>query len=311
MSLLSLSSDVLIIVINELDVKELVALSETCQALKTLVYDFGWANHIRLHPRDSYSLVKSLRTWSPRSQIRYHSLTDKAWASHKFAARPLSRPWQGKLQPLLAVNSTRLVVAAGHMLYSYVFTISTNENVAPGVQFECSYNLALATNVRRDITGLAFVPDGGLDRTVFVGFEHGALEKIFLPPAKYHQKDVHVGLSLRTPFDYHDGALIESLSASGNLLLSLSANGTAGLLDFSSESLTPHMLDLENRGWSTHLSTHSSSPYAAFGTSSDTPLVVHPITQSELSPTPSAILRPKSADEMFASAVYGITGTPP
>ncbi|TFY50462.1 hypothetical protein EVG20_g11503, partial [Dentipellis fragilis] len=259
MSLQALPTDILIVVIKVLDLQELVALSQTCKLFKTLVHDFGWANYIRLHPRDSCSLDKSLRTWDPLSQVRHHVLTDKAWARHKFAARPLSRPWQGKLQPLLAINPTRLVVAAGHTVYSYIFTTSGHLESAPGIQFECSYNLSTPHNQRRDITSLAFAPDSGMDRTLYIGFEHGALERVFLPPSKIGQRDVAVGPTLRTPFNYHYGVLIESLSISGDLLLSLSANGSAGLLNLSSVAPTPTMIDLEDRGWSTHLSTHSST----------------------------------------------------
>lgn len=197
---------------------------------------------------------------------------------------------------------------------------------------------------RRDITGLAVAPDGGLDRTVFVGFEHGALERIYLPPpTKLGAREIHIDREHRTSYFYHDGELIESLSVSGDLLLSLSSNGTAGLLNLSSSSnadansnatgyAEPDLIDLGSRGWSTYLSPPSrGSPYAAFGLSSTNPLIIHPILNSTISASPSAILAssPSSSYSYSSpssssidrgggvwgegtrpSAVYGICGTP-
>ncbi|THH20118.1 hypothetical protein EW146_g1213 [Bondarzewia mesenterica] len=311
MPFLTLPTDVLIITINNLDVKELVALSATCKLLRSLVHDFGWKNIVRLRPRPSCSLAKALLHWCPEAQIKYHTLSDHAWSHHKFAARPLSRSWQGKLQPLLAINNSRLVVAAGHILYSYVFSGSGVEGVAPGMRFECSYWLLKENDSRRDITAIAFLPDGGFDRTLFVGFEHGALERIYLPPSKPGQREVEIHSTLRTPFHYHHGELIESISISNDLLLSLSSNGVAGLLSLSSTP-APRMIDLGERGWATYLSTKSSIPFAAFGTSSETPLAVHTITNSELSLAPSSVLWSslKDFESERPSAVYGIAGPP-
>lgn len=247
-------------------------------------------------------------------------LTDNAWRHNKFAARPLSRPWHGKLQPLLAINPSRLFVAAGHTVYTYLFVPSPVAGAAPRVVFECSYTLSSGPHgPRRDITAVAVAPDGGLDRTLFVGFEHGALDRVTLPPVQIGSRDVHVDASCRTGHGYHDGELVESLSVSGDLLLSLSSSGTAGLLNssFSSPSPEPDLLDLGSRGWSSYLSPASGgSPYAAFGLSSTTPLLVHPVLSSSISAAPSAVLCSAEKDrdpsgERRPSAVYGICGTPP
>ncbi|KAI0056102.1 hypothetical protein BV25DRAFT_1995819 [Artomyces pyxidatus] len=309
MSLQILPSDILILIINGLEVNDLVALSETCRVLHALVQDYGWTNSLRLHPRDSQSLSVAFSSWSPLAQIKYHTLTDRAWARTKFAARPLSRPWQGKLQPILAVNTSRLVVAAGHILYSYHFDSFACEGLAPAIRFECSYNLSTDDGTsRRDVTSLAFSPDDGSDRTLFVGFEHGALERLYLPPCKIGQREVPVEAAYRTSYFYHHGELIEGLNVSGTSMLSMSSSGTAAILDLSSPNPTPHMIDLDSRGWSAHL----SPSYAALGTSSHTPLAIHPVTNAQLSATPSAILRPSSKDieDASSSAVYGIAGAP-
>ncbi|KAI0052702.1 hypothetical protein FA95DRAFT_1553360 [Auriscalpium vulgare] len=316
MVLQALPSDILILIVHDLDVKDLISLSETCRILHTLVQDFGWPNNLRRNPRFSHSTHHVLSSWSPLAQTKYHMQADRAWAQNKFAARPLSRPWHGRLQPLLAINASRLVVAAGHIIFSYIFATSGSEGYAPAMRFECSYDLNGGVATRRDVTSLSFAPDRGSDRTLYVGFEHGALERIVLPPpARFGQTDIHIAHSLRTPHYYHDGELIEATAIVGDLLLSLSSGGTAGVLNIHSSTPTPHMIELENRGWSAFLSPNPSNPYAALGTSSDTPLAIYPITHAHFSPIPSAVLTSSRLDAddaaQAASAVYGISGVPP
>ncbi|KAI0269741.1 hypothetical protein BC834DRAFT_967487 [Gloeopeniophorella convolvens] len=293
MSLLALPSDILILLLSHLAVADLAALSQTCHTLSTLVNRHGWSTALHTLHRPSKSLAKSVPLWSPLEQVKYHTLSDRAWDTKRFVARPLSRPWRGKLQPLLAINESRLFVAAGHTLYS------------------------------NDITSIASVPDGGSDRTLFVGFDHGELQRIYVPACAPGDQDVPIEPHYRTPFHYHNAELIEALSVSGDSLLSLSSSGKAGLLDLSPRALSaatsapPHMIDLDTRAWSALLCTSASTPYAAFGTSSDTPLTVHALTRSAgaLSPTPLAVLRASAdhdpCDAERPTAVYGIASAPP
>jgi len=90
--------------------------------------------------------------------------------------------------------------------------------------------------------------------------------------------------------------------------LSLSASGSAVFIDASSPSVPSHTIELHARSWSSYLCMTSCTPYAAFGTSSNSPLTVHSITNSQLSVTPSAILYPCAKHR--SSAVYGISGAP-
>jgi WD40 repeat protein len=255
--------------------------------------------------------VKTLPLWSPFAQVKYHTLSDRSWEKQRFVARPLSRPWRGKLQPLLAINDSRLFVAAGHTLYSYAFISSDHDGTSPGISFEASYDFSLQEAPRNDITSLACAPDGGSDSTLFVGFEDGEIQRVNVPPCNPGQLDVPVDSSFRTPFHFHDGDLIEALAMSGDTLLSMSTNGKAGLLNLSCVSSAPHMINLDTRAWSALLCTS----FAAFGTSSDTPLAVHSITQNYISPTPTVVLRAskQQCDSDFErpSAVYGIASAPP
>jgi WD40 repeat protein len=82
------------------------------------------------------------------------------------------------------------------------------------------------------------------------------------------------------------------------------------------------MIDLDTRAWSALLCASASTPFAAFGTSSDTPLTIHAITRAGISPTPTLTLRASkgrdnddsdsdSSDFERPTAVYGIASAPP
>jgi hypothetical protein len=75
------------------------------------------------------------------------------------------------------------------------------------------------------------------------------------------------------------------------------------------------MIDLDTHAWSALLSTSASAPFAAFGTSSDTPLTIHAITPTSISATPTMTLRASQHQDDSAlerpTAVYGIASAPP
>ena len=262
-------------------------------------------------------MEKSLSLWRPLAQVKYHTLSDRSWEKQRFVARPLSQPWKGKLQPLLAINESRLFVAAGHTLYSYEFTHSEHEDATPGVSFEASYQFRCQeAATRNDITGLVCAQDGGANLTLFVGFENGELQRVRIPPCNPGQVDLPIDASFRTTFNYHNGELIEALATSGDSLLSMSINGKAGLLNISSPTPSvQHTIDLDTRAWSALLSTSSSTPFAAFGTSSDTPLTIHAITPTSISTMPTMKLRSSQHQDDSGlerpAAVYGIASAPP
>lgn len=243
----------------------------------------------------------------------YHTITDCNWARHQFVARPLARKWMGKLQPTLAINRSRLLVGAGNTISSYAFT-SSKASDAPGIVFEGAFTTSQRLQAHRDITSMAAVEDGGEDRTLYVGFADGALERIILPisqPSLQNQPS-QIDNSCRERNYFHADDIVESVSSDGSYVLSLSAGGTAVFVNLSSTEPTPELLELDSRGWSTHLSAHSSTPYAVFGASSADPLTVHEIRPSGLSPTPFAILTSAVQSERpRQSAVYGIAGAPP
>jgi hypothetical protein len=238
------------------------------------------------------------------------------------------QPWRGKLQPLMAVSPSRLVVAAGSDLYSYVFEPPRAGNEAPRVRFECLYHLREPGAPRLDVTGAAFVPDGGDNQTICMGFEDGILELVTLPSPPAAEKELVVPSDCRSPLEIDAGDLIESLCSCSSDILSLSLSGRATFLSLasslpssssSSSSLSSNSslsafpyttLELDGRGWSSHLNSSASTPYAAFGTSSPTPLVLHALVSDGFSRTPLAILGAGNNVSSRQSAVYGITRTP-
>lgn len=239
----------------------------------------------------------------------FNVVADENWSRQRFVARPLSKRWRGKLQPLLAINSSRLLLAAGNMIYSYGFSTSKGPSVSPPVHLECAYTVN-TFRPNRDITALASIPDGS-DQTAFIGYADGILEKVTLPHCgELRKTSGQIDASLRERYSLHNDAPIECLSATSSHVLSLSSSGTAALLPLNTTSPTPDLIDLDSRGWSCYLSTSSSTPYAAFGTTSFTPLSVHAIRESQLSARPSLYLT-SSTEFTRATAVYAISAAPP
>lgn len=240
-----------------------------------------------------------------------NTITDRHWDQTEFVARPLSNRWAGKLQPILAINPSRLLIAAETRIYCYVFYATTETEVAPSMRLECVYSTSCSRHPDSDITSLACIDDSGLDRTIFLGYANGILERIILPPCPdAHDSPFLIPDAYRDSLDILGGEIVESMSTSSSHLLSLSSAGTAAFISLkSAHTSPPQLIELDSRGWSSYLSKRSSNPYAAFGTSGINPLAIHHIQPSHLSSHPSLLLSP--ASESRPSAVYAIDSAPP
>lgn len=201
-------------------------------------------------------------------------------------------------------------------MYSYVFRPSTKASVAPSVRLECVYSTSSSRNPQSDITGLACVDDDGLDRTIFLGYDNGIIERVVLPPFRDDSREssretpISIDDGYRSILHFHGEDIIESLSTTSSHLLSLSSNGTAGLTPLTSAHTSPQTIELDSRSWSSYLSNRSSTPYAAFGTSDINPLTIHHIQPSHISSHPSILLSPSLNPESRPSAVYAIDVAP-
>ncbi|KAG1745970.1 uncharacterized protein EDB91DRAFT_135287 [Suillus paluster] len=307
---LILPSDVLIIIMENLGIQDLINFSCTCKFVNLLVHEFGWSIYLKHHVRPSFTLRLARKRWSPFEQVRYNVTSDRCWTRAKFNARPLSHPWRSKLQPQIAISTSMMLVAAGHTIYVYPITDSSSltHDGAPGVLYEGSYSFT----DRGEITSITFIPDGHLERTVAVGFADGHIQPVFLPPfqqEQYNNKPFSLTIEPSPSLGLRITDLVESLSCSDNMLLSLSAFGIAGICNLSSDSpLVSAFMNLDCRSWSSFICMKSSTPFTAFGTTSPNPLVVHAVTPSSLSPTPFAVLHPTRER---STAVYDITDAPP
>ncbi|KAJ7644235.1 hypothetical protein FB45DRAFT_975799 [Roridomyces roridus] len=282
-----LPADVLITLLHlaHFDLNDLVALSQTCHIFYALVHEFGWAEYHRRNPRPSDSLAKARAKWTPVVRIKYDISVDNSWAQFQFVARPLSSAWPYKEQPVIATNSSRLVVAAGISLHSYTFGESTGCD-SPPIVFEGSCSLGAHRDRSNYITALAFISD----QILCLGFQDGTCERIVINgPSK--RKTLRIQRGSRQQLHYPDSC--ESLSYSR----------------VATESPSSSVIDLQVRSWCSHLCMESTSPYAAFGTSSATPLTIHEITNDRVSPLPTAVLH--QTEHAPGSAVYGISRGPP
>ncbi|PPQ63627.1 hypothetical protein CVT24_004380 [Panaeolus cyanescens] len=331
--MLSLPADILILIFETLSVSDLTSLSLTCHDLHNIVTTYGWSAYLRANPRPSYTLSKTRSMWTPHQQALYDNLTDHAWSKPKFISRPICRPWAGKLQPVLAISPSRLVIGAWSNLHSYAFGAPNRNRLmaSPPVRYEGSVSLLFAPGTHphledrpRSITAISFVPDGGRDVVLDVAFLDGALERVILQPPSYSSLfDSDTPNSSAAPIlqmsrtklaSMPNNDFIESLSVDStrSVVLALASNGGARLssipqidytnlddpLSLSSLSIsdpTASHISISCRSWKSLLSLSSPYPYAAFGSSSSTPLVIHSITDgATLSPFPSAILHIRS-----------------
>jgi hypothetical protein len=324
MSFEELPDDVLVIVMRSLSAHDLASLARVSRTfhrvvsnpgilkstLLSNVYDqvntLGWAEFVRANPRPLQSLSSTFTTWDAYAQVRYVARTDKNWTNQHVTSHSLARPWHGKLQSLLAVNERRLVIAAGEILYCYTFSASLNakQSSISGVHLEASYNLGDGNGPRRDVTGLAFIP--GEDSLLCVGFQDGSLEEIELPCVSTVLQALRtLGPEHRWSYDFEAGSFIKAVSASRDSVLSISYSGRATLFSSASEDVEPYYFNLGKKCWTAHLNMHHSTPFAAFGSTSTTPLIIHPIRESTIETSPSHILG-STASEHSRPAAYAI-----
>ncbi|KAF8133769.1 hypothetical protein EV363DRAFT_1397183 [Boletus edulis] len=307
---MALNTDVLVLIIEHLDIDDLLRLAFTCRLFHLLVHNLGWSIFLRNNQRHSLTLQLSRSRWSPLAQARYNHLADRAWSRANFIARPLSNPWRGSLQPAIALSVPTLLVAAGRVLYSCAVR-DTSDASPSRIVFDHSYSFNLGHDtIEPDITSIAFSLDTSQDPTVFLGFGDGSVEQVCLPPYHESHNRQHMDIE-RTPqtvLQHHGPNVIQSISCSSRMLLSLSQWGLAFLTNLVSDSLSSTSVNLGTRSWTSHLCMSSSSPYAVFGTTSSAPLSLYHIAPHGVSPTPSITLQ---SQKNRPSAVYGIACAPP
>ncbi|KXN88263.1 hypothetical protein AN958_07722 [Leucoagaricus sp. SymC.cos] len=343
-----LHEDILIDVLHSLSPFDLAALAQTCKASHKLVSRHGWPYCVRSRPRPSYSLSSSRSRWTSLIHAKYDVLTDEAWKTQMFVARPLSNPWSRKNAPALAISTNRLVVASGNDIHCYKFgvTSSCNETSAPPVTFEGSYSLLGGHEGFGIITAITHVSSHGHADTFFIAFRGGIIEYIILSPSAadaddhHHQQLLPLTVTRTHATTLTNGDFSESLSSTSQFLLSVSSNGSATLADHRDltgltdtplpqpPSPSSHQLEwssslnFQTPSWASLLCPTSSTPYAAFGISNPTaPLPIYYLPDLSLpsSGIPSVLLTTEnfssssspSTSTASPSAVYGLSQAPP
>jgi hypothetical protein len=161
----------------------------------------------------------------------------------------------------------------------------------------------------QNITALTFIEDGGADCSLDVAFLDGSIERLELSST---QRSTSFSVTRSKLQSMPRNDFVENLCSQSETILGLSSTGYARLSTLSGD--TSSIIELKKRSWTSHLSL-ASSPYAAFGTCSSTPLTVHAILDGgHLSSHPTAILHTASdqspPEEFSVSAVYGLSQAP-
>jgi hypothetical protein len=303
--MLLLPTDLILPIFEYCDAPSLCALAQTCRRINVLVKNHAYPDYIRRNPRPSFSLPKN---WSHLDQIRYSTCTDSFWSRHKFMARPLRDPWAGKLQPVMAINSTRLVIGAGETLYSYSFGRDAHIVAFEG-QVRLNNENSEHTQPFPDISAVEFTSDDVL----LVGFADGSLQRMEILPSA-EGGSLHFRHSPVLEAAPHHQDFIENICHESNeQTLILSSSGLASL--FCSREHTS--VRLGRRSWTALFQSRASTPFIVFGSSSTSiPLTVHPV-HSGISTRPSVALyaTPRQLESPrymgAASAVYALCCSPP
>lgn len=241
---------------------------------------------------------------SPQASAQYNNRSDLHWdrasIDGAYVARPLQMDWHGKLQPLLAISPYHLIVAAGRTMYFNVF--EGDSTTGPSIRHGAFYTHPNHDHITNDITSISILEDDGFQCHVLVGFHMGSIHEFVLEGA--------IVTPHYPPFQFLHNESVESLRTDGMTLLSLASNGHAALTNLSTSDSS--YLRLEGRSWTSYMSLQSPTPFAAFGSSSSTPLVVYTMSNDGFASEPSAILGMSSkAGPYVQSAVYGISSAPP
>ncbi|KDN43976.1 hypothetical protein RSAG8_05708, partial [Rhizoctonia solani AG-8 WAC10335] len=158
--LLDLPVDILIVIIKNLDARELAALSRVCRLSHKLVASTGWETYILSRPRPSISLSQYLNAITPLRKARYVYLTDRSWASRTSVIRPLALNYYAvrDASPYLVATPSMLVIAVANALQVYSFL-----NGGADVRWRGSVALHRG-GAHDDITGLGALNQAGPGR---------------------------------------------------------------------------------------------------------------------------------------------------
>ncbi|KAF9651588.1 hypothetical protein BDM02DRAFT_616152 [Thelephora ganbajun] len=297
-AIITLPTDVLVIIFESLSIPTLAALSQTCKYLHFAVSRFGWTSHLLANLRFSPSTSHALSLRPPIDQVKYYHLSDVAWRGETFIARPLSSAWSGAFRkPAVAISDSRLVVTSRTLIDSYTFHTPRVPAHSPQIRKEASLELGGGAASVDVITSIAPAHDQD-GAEFYIGLASGNVARMSINISGSGTR--HLPTSIEA---IHSGDSVLALSSKRDLLLGVTQNGIATI----SNTRSVEILDLKTRAWTCQLSTN----HATFGLTSKAPLIVHAVQPSGMSKRPTYILDPTSQDTHSKSAVFGVCGTPP
>jgi len=284
MSLVFLPVEILLAICYELTALELCALARTCRSLHDLMEHLAWKDYLVHHPRPT---ITQRVAGTPREQAKYDYLVDHAWHSRSYLARAITEPWP-RMRPVLALSRSYLAIGAGEQVVLFpLHGAAYHGQLNPPTAYRIH-----ARDTRRDISALAFVPDGGDGRTLLVGRADGLVQRLqfsadgrtFQPTARYD----------------HPASGVLSLSLVGDTAILAARNGTLSVLALRSPWQQPATMQVQSKPWAVHL--HPGRTSVAVGSVGANPLHVYPLTPSGLLSSHALVL----AGPARQSAVYGI-----
>ncbi|EJT98385.1 hypothetical protein DACRYDRAFT_118670 [Dacryopinax primogenitus] len=289
MSMITLPVEILLAICHELEAYELCSLSRTCRKLHELIEGLAWKDYLLRHPRSS---ITHRINSSPQQQAAYNHAVDHSWHSRSYVACAFSEAWH-RVGPALALTSNRLAVGAGEQIH--LFPVLGNSHSG---QLESPLTHRIhARDARRDVTAIAFLPDGEQGRTLLIGRADGLVQRYHLSP---DERTLHA----TARYD-HPTSCVLSLSVVNDTAVTAARNGVVSFIPTCSPWIQPSTLQVHSKPWSVHFSPDRNM--LAVGTIGQHPLNVYFVLPSgPLSSHRRAVL----SGPARASAVYGITHAP-
>ncbi|EUC63386.1 F-box protein [Rhizoctonia solani AG-3 Rhs1AP] len=236
--LLGLPIDIFIVIVKNLDARELAALSGVCRLLHGLVASTGWETYILSRPRPSISLSQHLDAITPLRKARYIHLVDRAWASRTSVVRPLALNYYAvrDASPYLVATRTMLIIGVANALQVCSFSDGGTD-----VRWRGSVPLHRG-GAHDDITGLGALSQAGRGECVVVSLANGKVLRVRLSP---NDEPLHATV---TAHYSHPPTHITSLSTStreskAGLALTTALGGLVSLYNTRSPWIEPTRLE--------------------------------------------------------------------
>jgi WD40 repeat protein len=209
--------------------------------------------------------------------------------------------------PVMHLDEDQLLVTAASSILVHDFLPPRQTYGGKSVSGLTECHTVARPSALDDITGIVRLPDGQL----VISTVRGKLQRLRLPQvARYRQAPrLECAVASTAHYVHPPNNAIETLSSSGNMVLSAAHDGFVSLFNAKSPWTPPSTTNIGARAWSSLLNLDTGSPYAAIGSSGKDPLQL-------LLVTPSGIVSDGSKPFVTLtgptkrSAVYSIT-TPP